>query len=142
MKRILAVVEPVVESIQLLKLAREFSDEETRVTVLSVATEQQTAADRQDMTELTDGGPYRTGVEGVRSFADDLGKEVLGDVPYKSAGATGEKSSRILAAADEGDIDHLFMLGRKRSPTGKAMFGDATQAVLLNSEQPITLVMR
>ena len=142
MKRLLAVIEPVAESIQLLQLVTEFADEETHATVLCVATEGQTAADRREMAELTDGGPYRTGVEGARAFADDLGAKVLEDVPYEPSGATGEKSSRVLAAADNDDVDHLFMLGRKRTPTGKAMFGDATQAVLLNSERPVTLVMR
>ncbi|WP_222918743.1 universal stress protein [Natrinema sp. SYSU A 869] len=44
-----------------------------------------------------------------------------------------------LNAAAEYDCDHVFIAGRKRSPTGKAIFGDWIQRVLLNFDGAVTV---
>ncbi|ELZ06052.1 adenine nucleotide alpha hydrolase family protein [Natrialba asiatica] len=44
-----------------------------------------------------------------------------------------------LNAADEFDCDSIFIAGRKRSPTGKAIFGDWIQRVLLNFDGLVTV---
>lgn len=44
-----------------------------------------------------------------------------------------------LNAADEYDCDHVFIAGRRRSPTGKAIFGDWVQRVLLNFDGLVTV---
>jgi len=51
----------------------------------------------------------------------------------------GAKADSILAAADEHDCDHIFIAGRQRSPTGKALFGDVTQTVILNFDGDVTV---
>ena len=50
-----------------------------------------------------------------------------------------DRASRIIAAAEEYDCEHVFISGRSRSPTGKALFGDTVQSVLLNFDGDITI---
>ncbi|WP_135667753.1 universal stress protein [Halorhabdus rudnickae] len=52
-----------------------------------------------------------------------------------------ERADAILEVARENDCDHVFLVGQRRSPTGKALFGDVTQKVILNFEGEITLSM-
>ena len=53
----------------------------------------------------------------------------------------GDITEEILAVADEIDADSIVMSGRKRSPTGKVLFGSVTQSVLLNADWPVTVLM-
>ena len=46
----------------------------------------------------------------------------------------------IVAAADAVDADAICVSGRKRSPTGKAVFGSVTQDVILSSDLPVFAV--
>lgn len=56
-------------------------------------------------------------------------------------GRVGEPVTELLAEADRRDARYLVVGGRKRSPTGKALFGSKTQSILLNSERPVVTVM-
>lgn len=56
--------------------------------------------------------------------------------------ASGEPAAEILAAAAEIDADLICLSGRKRSPTGKAVFGSVTQAVIRGSDRPVVSVPR
>jgi len=62
------------------------------------------------------------------------------DVAWEAAGALGDRDARIIEEADRRDADHVFVSGRKRSPTGKALFGDDTQRVVLDFDGPVTVV--
>ncbi len=46
----------------------------------------------------------------------------------------------IVELADEFDADQIVMGSRKRSPTGKAVFGSVSQQVLLEADDPVTVV--
>lgn len=46
---------------------------------------------------------------------------------------------RIIEFARTEDVDEIVMAGRRRSPVMKAILGDITQAVILNTDIPITV---
>lgn len=55
---------------------------------------------------------------------------------------SGDPADEIVAFADEHDADAICVAGRKRSPTGKALFGSVTQSVILTSDRPVLLAGR
>ncbi|MBP1921073.1 nucleotide-binding universal stress UspA family protein [Halorubrum alkaliphilum] len=56
--------------------------------------------------------------------------------------ASGDPGPEIVAAAEEVDADTICVSGRKRSPTGKAVFGSVTQDVIRSSDRPVLTVPR
>ncbi|MDQ2074523.1 universal stress protein [Haloarcula sp. H-GB4] len=49
----------------------------------------------------------------------------------------GDITKQIIAIADETGADSIVMGGRKRSPTGKVLFGSTTQSVMLSAKCPV-----
>ena len=49
----------------------------------------------------------------------------------------GDPAEEILSYADEVDARLVIVGGRRRSPTGKALFGSVTQRILLGASVPI-----
>ena len=54
--------------------------------------------------------------------------------------ASGDPADELLAAAADIDADAICVSGRKRRPTGKAVFGSVTQDVILGSDRPVFAV--
>lgn len=54
--------------------------------------------------------------------------------------AVGDRAEEIVQLAEDIDADTLIVGGRKRSPTGKAVFGSTAQKVLMNAPCPVTYV--
>lgn len=48
-------------------------------------------------------------------------------------------SGSVLRTAENNNCDHLFVVGEQRSPTGKAVFGDFVQSLLLNFDGRVTV---
>lgn len=53
--------------------------------------------------------------------------------------SSGDTVRNILDQAAEIDADVINLAGRKRSPTGKALFGSVTQDVILKSDRTVLL---
>ena len=82
------------------------------------------------------------GEEFVSDFAEDVLADI--DVAYEAETAmveSGAQATQIIDVAVEYDCDHVFIVGEKRSPTGKAIFGDMAQAVILNFDGPVTTLL-
>lgn len=147
MERALVVVEPTDSLDELVGEAGTLAaGVGAELVLLHVTTESEYEQDRKAMENVV-GDESRTyhvdqAREGARQFTADIGRDLLAgvDVEYESVGAVGSKSEEILRAVEEYDCDHVFIAGRKRSPTGKAIFGDTAQQVILNANQPVTIV--
>jgi len=62
------------------------------------------------------------------------------DVDVTIRGAVGDHGEEIVRLAGEVSADRVLVGGRKRSPTGKAVFGSTAQEVMLSSPCPVTFV--
>jgi len=49
----------------------------------------------------------------------------------------GDATEEIVGFAERMNADLITMSGRKRSPSGKVLFGSVTQSVLLEAERPV-----
>ncbi|MFB6107293.1 MAG: universal stress protein [Haloplanus sp.] len=145
MSRLLVVVEPHESTNELLDVATEFvSGTDHELVLFSVTPEDAGEETRTRMREFTESDTrYELSVEGNAAFARDVGSQRLPSaVSFEADGGIGDPFGRIRGAIDEYDCRHVFVTGRKRTPTGKALFGDTTQELLLNAECPVTLIMR
>lgn len=73
----------------------------------------------------------------------DIARSVLEekDIPVEIRREHGDPTEQILSVADSIGADSIAMSGRKRSPTGKAIFGSVTQSVLLDADRPVIIAM-
>ncbi|WP_135820206.1 universal stress protein [Halostella litorea] len=72
-----------------------------------------------------------TGVRRARERLEEAGVEV------SLHEDSGDPADGVLDTAEEMDVDLVCMGGRKHTPTGKALFGSVTQAVILNADRPV-----
>jgi len=70
----------------------------------------------------------------VRDVTDFLEGEGLAVEVTESSG---DPADQLLDVARTEDANLIVVAGRKRSPTGKALFGSVTQSVILNAERPV-----
>lgn len=85
-------------------------------------------------------------LEHARGFLEETATEALDvDVAFEPVCRVADEGSRVsatLSAAEEYDCDHVFAAGRKRSPTGKALFGDYVQSLLLEFDGRVTVDLK
>lgn len=77
-------------------------------------------------------------------FARDVVEGTLGEFDpgtVSTEGRVGEPVEEVLGAIGELDARYAVIGGRRRSPAGKAVFGSATQSILLNATVPVMTVM-
>ncbi|MFC7142751.1 universal stress protein [Halosimplex aquaticum] len=73
-------------------------------------------------------------VKGLRDLLDGSGLDLT------VRGAVGPRGETIVDLAEDVDADLVFVGGRKRRPSGKAVFGSTAQTVLLEAPCPVTFV--
>lgn len=62
------------------------------------------------------------------------------DISYEILGEIGTEGEQILRKIEDLDADLLYISGRGRSPTGKAVFGSTSHRILMNSSCPVLFV--
>lgn len=98
------------------------------------------SVERVERTSYSDTSPLDVARNFAREFAQDVFGNDAPDYEVTAAVTEGtERADKILEAADEYDCDHVFVVGRKRSPTGKVLFGDVAQQVILGFDGPVTI---
>lgn len=146
MKHALAVVGPTAESKRLVREAGQLAAAVGAELTLLHVTDEETYEDRREqLAQVTEvGGVYSIGQarDGAKNYAEDVGREVLEgvDIDYEAIGRLGDLPEVVLSVTNEIGADHVFITGPKRSPAGKALFGDDTQRVILDSSVPVTVV--
>ena len=150
MKRALVVVESTESGTELLREAGEFAAAvDAELVLLGIRSEDDLEKDFEMLEKIGDIEGTAYGVEtlenAVIGSVQEIADEALADleVEYEVVGALADdgRADEILSTAAGRDCDHVFMTGRKRSPTGKAIFGDATQTVLLNFDGSVTVAL-
>jgi len=94
---------------------------EKRVTVIHSFTDNPSGASASQLASVRD----------VTDFLEEQGIEV------EVTESSGDPADQLLETARELDANLIVVSGRKRSPTGKALFGSVTQSVILNAERPV-----
>ncbi len=147
MERALVVTAPTASSEQLLREAGETAAASGSELVVLAVTPESEYEERQSaiaglgsadvvytLEQAEQSASQRARSAAVEAFADL-------DVDYHTVGVVGREADQILRAAKAYDCDHLFIAGRRRSPTGKALFGDLVQHVMLNFDGPVTVLL-
>lgn len=61
-------------------------------------------------------------------------------IEYEVRGVVGEEGDALVELAKTIDADLMYIQGKGRTPTGKALFGSTAQTILLNAPCPVTYV--
>lgn len=79
----------------------------------------------------------------VRDTAESIAAEAAKNVSrsYETVGLVGNPNQRIVEYAREVDTRYIVVGPRKKSPTGKVVFGSTAQSILLNSDHPVVSVV-
>lgn len=150
MERALAVIDPSEESHDLLREAGELAaGVDAALVVLAPLTEEAYERDLEVLETIADEEHTSFGADSMPEYAEQtaaaVADEVLDglEVDYEPKGVVvdGDRGTAIVRAAEEAGCDHVFLVGKRRSPTGKAVFGDATQSVILNFDGRTTVAM-
>jgi len=101
--------------------------------------EYETAVDRLEFEAVAEADPDDVADRHttVRELEEQL---VEAGIESTVRGAVGDHGDEIVALAEDIDADLIVVGGRKRSPTGKAVFGSTAQEVMLSSPCPVTFV--
>jgi nucleotide-binding universal stress UspA family protein len=78
--------------------------------------------------------------DSAKQFAREVVMETVEELDsdrIEARGRVGDVTDKILAETESVEPRFLVIGGRRRSPTGKAVFGNTTQQVLLNAECPV-----
>ena len=78
--------------------------------------------------------------EEAKEVATRVGESYFdGGISYTAHGLVGSVPDDILRFAEERNCEQIFVTGKKRSPSGKVLFGDVAQSIILNFDGPVTV---
>lgn len=112
--------------------------------VLTVVSDEEYENDASVIKSIADveGDTYSaTPAEYAESVANSAISDLLSDLDIETEAIgravtdEGERADAILSVAEDEACDYIFLIGQRRRPTGKAVFGDTAQRVILNSDQ-------
>lgn len=144
----LVVVEDADGDRPLLERARAFAagdDREVIVLALATPDEYDDIAETLEAIGETENTSYDSrdvlaGIAGdVESAAEDVFDGGVAVSVRTVVAGPDEQADRIVAVAEDAGCDHVFLRGRRRSPTGKVVFGDRTQGVILSFDGYVTV---
>ena len=148
MERALVVVDDTEQHRALLREAGQLAaGVGAKLLLYSPMTEEEFEQDLETVESIAEveGTSYgdRTVLDAARKVGRDLADEEFGglDVDSEVVGDVidDDVANAVIETAEERDCDHVFVRGRRRSPTGKAVFGDTAQAVILNFDGFVTV---
>lgn len=77
-------------------------------------------------------------MDDVKSHAREYAESVADlDVEHESIGLVGTPADEVVRYASDVSARYIVVAPKKRSPTGKALFGSVAQSVLLNADCPV-----
>lgn len=88
----------------------------------------------EEIEKELDDPPLPTAIEKAHAKLADAG------ISPTVRGRSGDPAEVILNVATEIDCDSIFIGARRQSPIGKVIFGNVAQAVLLDSDRPVTVI--
>lgn len=145
MNRALVVVEPTDRGRDLIELAGDIAaGTGTELILVRVVNEDEYEGNiqRKAQTSMGDVESVEEVMSEAETVAEELGEELLPDeVTFTTEALFGNLPEDLLERVQELECDHIFITGNRRSPTGKALFGDTTQAILLNFDGPVTTLI-
>lgn len=106
------------------------------VASLPAASEEVTAV----VTHVFQDNPEGASVQQLTPVRKAVGILEDAGIDYEYHEASGQPATELIAAAADVNADMVCVSGRKRSPTGKVVFGSVTQAVILGTDRPVTTV--
>ncbi|WP_380676162.1 universal stress protein [Salinigranum sp. GCM10025319] len=79
----------------------------------------------------------------VKRVATNIAEEIAERVDGESTpvGLVGNPAQELIAYADQEDAAFVVLSPRRKSPTGKALFGSVAQSVLLNVGCPVVTIV-
>ena len=122
-------------------IAVEYESDDVSTLVLHVFDEQEVQSTRENLgvgpeANLSELASRKSGVSAATGVLEAAG------ISCETLGARheGEPADAILSAAEDNDVEKLYLAGRRRSPAGKALFGSTLQRVLLRTRVPVVVV--
>lgn len=142
MERALVIVEPSQKGRKLTRIAGEFA-EGTGGDLIIVHAFDESKYQEELQRKAYSGSEIKTErnlIEDAKNIAEEIATDALKnyDISYIAEGMLGSLPNDLLDLAVERNCEHIFVTAEQRSPTGKVLFGDVTQKILLNFDGPVT----